>query len=103
RLPPDTRLLATRLRPGVGSTLLARLLGRLATLRRRLLAVQPLFLRLAEEGRQRPFAHARPLTAFHPPGPPLRAAGRRTRPSRQGRISEPTFPSRAPRRSAPSS
>ena len=42
-------------------------------------------LRLAEELRQGPLAHARPLTACHSPGPPQLAAGRRRPPCRPGR------------------
>ena len=67
-----------------------------------LLARAFLVLGLAEEIRQRPFPHARALTASHWPGPPQLADGRRRPPCRPGRTSAPTCPSRAPPRSAPS-
>ena len=63
-----------------------RLLGAsLAALLARLPLGASVVLGLAEELCQRPFAHARPLTASHWPGPPRLADGRRRPPSRPGR------------------
>ncbi len=63
----ELRALASAL--GTRGLLALRLLW-LGLLRRDALAVQPVLLRLAEEGRQWPLAHARPLTACHFRGPP---------------------------------
>src|SRR5262249_32932979 len=71
--------------------------------RRTTLTVKALFLRTAEQRRKRPLAHARPLAVTGHREPPVPADGRRTPPSRQGRISVPTCPSPTPRQTAPSS
>jgi hypothetical protein len=88
----DVRLrLGTRglLGPAGGRSLLGAplRLGRRRRLRGLLLAerlLEPLLLGLPEEGRKRPLAHARPLTAFHS-GPPPQADGSWKQPCRQGR------------------
>src|SRR5207244_1062802 len=56
----------------------------------------------AEQGREGSLAHARALTGWHLRGPPSRAACRHVLPFRRDRISAPTCPSPAPRRTVSS-
>src|SRR5688500_7619247 len=85
RLEPDGLLDPARSRGLLGTWLrLGRWRGLLFALVLAERLLEPLVLGLPEEGRKRPLAHARPLTAFHREPPPL-AAGSWKQPCRQGR------------------